>query len=67
VNADSLAGEPADLKRDRAALAEAVRRRCVEAALEAYETAGLSGLCAEGRWEAAIDAIRSLDLRALAA
>jgi hypothetical protein len=65
VDADSLAPEPADQKADRAALAAAVRRRCLEAALEAYEAAGMSGLCAEGRWEAALDALRRLDLDAL--
>jgi len=42
--------------------AEAVRRALVDAAVAAYEDAGLSGLCAEGRWEAAVDAMRSLDL-----
>ena len=43
-------------------LAEAVRAACVKAALEAYEDAGIQGLCAEGRWEAALSAIRDLDL-----
>ncbi|HET7134169.1 MAG TPA: cyclodeaminase/cyclohydrolase family protein, partial [Gammaproteobacteria bacterium] len=42
--------------------AEAARRALIDAALAAYEDAGLSGLCAEGRWEAAVDALRSLDL-----
>jgi glutamate formiminotransferase/formiminotetrahydrofolate cyclodeaminase len=42
--------------------AEAMRRALIEAALSAHEDAGLSGLCAEGRWEAAIDAMRSIDL-----
>jgi hypothetical protein len=46
---------------------ERVRRACVEAAQRAYEDAGLRGLCAEGRWEAAIDAMRALDLHTLAA
>ncbi len=46
-------------------LAQAVREACVRAALEGYEQAGLSGLCDEGRWEMAIDSIRSLDLNAL--
>jgi formiminotetrahydrofolate cyclodeaminase len=46
--------------------AEAVRRALIEAALVAHEDAGLSGLCAEGRWEAAIAAMRSLDLAATA-
>jgi len=43
-------------------IAEATRRALVEAALQAYEEAGLSGLCAEGRWEVAIGAIRNLDV-----
>jgi hypothetical protein len=43
-------------------LAERVRSGCVQAALDAYEDAGLSGLCAEGRWEYAIDVLRHLDL-----
>lgn len=46
-------------------IAERVRDRCVEAALNAYEEAGISGLCAEGRWEMAIQAIRCLDLDAI--
>jgi hypothetical protein len=44
-------------------LAEDVRNACIEAALAAYEDAGISGLCAEGRWEAAVGAMQSLDLR----
>lgn len=43
--------------------AAAVRDACVEAALDAWEDAGIRGLCAEGRWEVAIGAIQSLDLR----
>ena len=43
-------------------LAEAVRAACLSAAREAYEDAGLRGLCAEGRWEAATGAIASCDL-----
>src|SRR6185503_12463452 len=42
--------------------AETVRRALIEAALAAYEDAGLSGLCAEGRWEAAVAAMLSLDV-----
>jgi len=48
-----------DLKRR---LAEAVRDACLKAAREAYENAGISGLCEEGRWECAVNAIRSLDI-----
>jgi hypothetical protein len=44
-------------------LAEAVRRACLQAAVDAYEEAGISGLCGDGRWELAVQAIKSLDLR----
>jgi hypothetical protein len=43
-------------------IADAVRRACLEAAHTAYQNAGMSGLCAEGRWELALQAIRNLDL-----
>lgn len=46
-------------------LAERVRAACVSAALAAYEDAGLSGLCAEGRWEYTIGVLRQLDLAPL--
>ncbi len=46
-------------------LAEAVHEACLKAAREAYENAGISGLCEEGRWECAISAIRALDLEAV--
>ena len=51
-----------DARAPHADTAEAVRRALFDAAVAAYEDAGLSGLCAEGRWEAAVDAMRSLDL-----
>ena len=51
-----------DLKRR---LADIVRDACLKAAREAYENAGISGLCEEGRWECAVDAIRALDLEAV--
>lgn len=47
-------------------LLEAVRQACIEAALAAYEDAGIAGLCAEGRWEAAVSAMQSLDVKRLA-
>jgi hypothetical protein len=47
---------------DMIEIVELVRSACLEAALEAYEDAGISGLCAEGRWEYAVQAIRTLDL-----
>ena len=43
------------------ALVAAVRDACSRAAAAAYEDAGVQGLCDEGRWEAALGAIRSLD------
>jgi hypothetical protein len=52
---------------DPFALADDVRQACIAAALAAYEEAGVLGLCAEGRWEAAVSAMQSLDLRRLAA
>lgn len=50
---------PAD---DARVLAEAVRQACLDAAREALQTAAFSGLCREGAEEAALDAIRALDL-----
>jgi hypothetical protein len=44
--------------------AERIRAALIRAALDGYEQAGLSGLCEEGRWEAAISAMRRLDLGA---
>ena len=46
-------------------LAEAVRAACLKAALEAYEQAGMDGLCGEGALEVALDAVRGLDVRRL--
>jgi hypothetical protein len=47
------------------ALAAAVRDACIAAAQAAYEAAGVSGLCAEGRWENAVGAMQTLDLKTL--
>ncbi|HSH45982.1 MAG TPA: hypothetical protein VK966_09005 [Longimicrobiales bacterium] len=58
--------EPDNERTDSAGeLAEEVRRTCVAAALQAYEDAGMQGLCPEGRWEAAISAMRAVDVRRL--
>ena len=46
-------------------MAEAVRQACSTAALQAYDEEGVSGLCHEGRWEYAVDAMRGLPLRPL--
>jgi len=44
--------------------AERVRAACLDAAIQAYEDAGIRGLCADGRWEAALAAMRRLDVSA---
>lgn len=51
---------------DALRIAAAVRQACVLAALDGYERAQIAGLCQEGAWEAAIDAIRMIDLTRLA-
>ena len=48
-------------------LAKRIRETCIEAALQAYADAGIQGLCAEGRWEAAISALRTVELAPLSA
>lgn len=53
--------------REPQALARRVQLACLDAALQAWEAAGQQGLCAEGRWEAAVGAIQSVDLAALLA
>jgi hypothetical protein len=50
---------------DFTSVAETVRAACVDAAIQAYEDAGVRGLCDDGRWEYAIAAIRRLDLQSL--
>jgi hypothetical protein len=46
-------------------IAAQIREACLKAALQAYEDAGVQGLCAEGRWEAAVSAMQSVDVTAL--
>ena len=43
-------------------LAKRIRDACLEALLQAYEDAGVQGLCAEGRWEAAVGALKTVEL-----
>jgi hypothetical protein len=43
-------------------LAESIRDACVAAAREAYEDAGIRALCPDGRWEAALGAMKAIDL-----
>ena len=56
--------EPAKLE-SLDALVEQIRAACIQAALDGYEDAAADGLCAEGAWECAVDAMRSADLTAL--
>ena len=46
-------------------LAKRIRDACLETVLQEYEDAGVQSLCAEGRWEAAVGALRTLDLAPL--
>ncbi|HEY0017013.1 MAG TPA: hypothetical protein VGC13_11865 [Longimicrobium sp.] len=46
-------------------LTQSIRRALIDAAESAYEDAGIQGLCAEGRWEAAVSAMRTVDLEAV--
>lgn len=50
---------------DPAQLAAAVRAACIQAALDGYERAQIAGLCQEGAWECAVDAMRMIDLKAI--
>lgn len=43
-------------------LAEKIRAAYLETAIGSYEDAGANGLCAEGAWEVAVDAMRHLDV-----
>ena len=43
-------------------LAKRIRDACLEAVVGAYDDAGIQGLCVEGGWEAAVGALRTLDL-----
>lgn len=56
-----------DARIQKRGLAQAVRNACLEAARDGYQQAAIAGLCHEGAMEAALDAIRMLDLDALLA
>ncbi len=47
--------------------AHAVKAACLEAAISGYERASISGLCSEGAFEAAISAIRMVELESIIA
>ena len=46
-------------------IAEDLRNLFIKTAIEKYEDASIAGLCAAGAWEAAIDAVRTMDLKDL--
>lgn len=48
-------------------IARAVREACLVAAQTAYDDAAMGGLCEDGRWECAYQAIKQLDLDAVLA
>ena len=50
------------METDPRKVAEQIRGALVRAALMAYEDAAMRGLCCEGAWEVAVDAMRDLDL-----
>lgn len=62
----STPGSPSSREPSTEALrtAEVIRDACARAAFEAAEDAGMRGLCADGQLEAALDALRSVDLEA---
>lgn len=43
-------------------LVHRVRDECIQTALSAYENASISGLCGEGAFEAAISALRMMNV-----
>ena len=46
-------------------LAEEIRAAYLETAINSYEDASANGLCAQGAWECAVDAMRRLDISEL--
>jgi hypothetical protein len=44
------------------AVAEKIRAAFVDAALISYEDAAANGLCAQGAWECAVDAMRHVEI-----
>ncbi len=50
------------MRPDLTRLADELRETCIDTFLTAYEDAGISGLCAEGRVEYAVGALRQLDV-----
>jgi hypothetical protein len=61
----SLPVHPQELEQEQRRAVEAARAACLRGALDAYERAGLGGLCEAGRWEMVVDALQSLDVDAV--
>ncbi len=53
------------IKNEQIKIAETIKKECIKTALEAYESASQNGVCCEGAWECAVDAVRSLDIAAI--
>jgi hypothetical protein len=53
------------MSEDPMQLASRVRNACILAALDGYERAQIAGLCQEGAWECAVDAMRMVELDAI--
>lgn len=51
-----------DANAEMRAVAEKIRAAYLETALNSYEDASASGLCAQGAWECAVDAMRRLEI-----
>jgi len=54
-----------DQQYNRIALAESVRKACIEAARDGFNDASMSGLCTEGAMEAAVSSIQKLNLESI--
>lgn len=46
-------------------VAALVKEACIKAVLQGYESASISGLCHQGAFDVAVDALKSLDLEKL--
>ena len=46
-------------------IAQIIKAACVQAAIEGYQNAAISGLCHEGACEASVSAIRMVDVNLL--
>jgi hypothetical protein len=51
-----------EVSKELRAVAEKIRTAYLETALTSYEDAAANGLCAQGAWECAVDAMRHLEI-----